>query len=226
MARVCLDYGHGGIDSGACYMDRKESDDVLALGKAVALELRRHAVIVDETRTADVTVSLEERSAFENRNTYDYFISFHRNAYQPEKAEGVETYTYITATEKSKPLAEKLQESLVELGFTDRGVKQANFHVLRETKAPAVLVEIGFIDNSSDNSLFDLKLDEIIKALAKAILTQLNIDYIEPTLAQREETTTLYRVMVGSYLIKENAEKQVQKLKSQGFDAVIMPYNR
>jgi N-acetylmuramoyl-L-alanine amidase len=125
---------------------------------------------VDKMRTSDVTVSLEERSAFENRNTYGYFISFHRNAYQPEKAEGVETYTYISATEYSKPLAQKLQESLVALDFTDRGAKQANFHVLRETKAPAVLVEIGFIDNSGENSLFDLKLTEIIKALAKAIL--------------------------------------------------------
>lgn len=61
----------------------------------MAAEVRRHGVVVDETRTTDTTVSLNDRSDFENRNTYDYFISFHRNAFQPEKAKGVETYTYL-----------------------------------------------------------------------------------------------------------------------------------
>lgn len=80
--------------------------------------------------------------------------------------------------EKSRELAESIQASLVILGFVDRGVKEANYHVLRETKAPAVLVEIGFIDNSEDNNLFDEKRSEIIKAIAKSILYELGIDYI------------------------------------------------
>ena len=97
MNRLCFDYGHGGEDPGACYNGRKESNDVLIIGRAVAGEIRRHGVTVDETRISDTTVSLTNRSAFENKNTYDYFISFHRNAYKPEKAEGVEVYTYLNA---------------------------------------------------------------------------------------------------------------------------------
>lgn len=58
-------------------------------------------------------------------------------------------------------------------------MKTANYQVLRETKAPAVLIEIGFIDNSQDNALFDAKRDEIIKAVAGAILSQLGLAYIE-----------------------------------------------
>lgn len=227
MSKLCFDYGHGGEDPGATYNDRRESDDVLSLGKEVAEEVRRHGVIVDETRTSDATVSLNDRSNFENRNTYDYFISFHRNAYEPEKAKGAETYTYLNPGEKSRELAESIQASLVILGFVDRGVKEANYHVLRETKAPAVLIEIGFIDNTEDNNLFDAKRNEIIKGLAKAILYELGIDYIESS-AETEETTgqSLYRVMAGSYAVRENAENQVQNLKSAGFEATIMIFNK
>lgn len=224
MSKLCFDYGHGGEDPGATYNDRRESDDVLSLGKEVAEEVRRNGVAVDEIRTSDSTVSLDERSNFENKNIYDYFISFHRNAFEPEKAKGVETYTYLNPGAKSQSLAESIQVSLVALGFTDRGVKEANYHVLRETKAPAVLIEIGFIDNSEDNNLFDEKRNEIIKAIAKAILAEVGIDYIEPS-AETEEAT-LYRVMAGSYAIRENAENQIKKLKEAGFDATIMIFNK
>ncbi|KLU76914.1 N-acetylmuramoyl-L-alanine amidase [Clostridium botulinum] len=234
MARLCFDYGHGGEDSGACYEGRKESNDVLSVGKAVAAEVRRYGITVDETRTSDATVSLGERSNFENRNSYDYFISFHRNAYEPEKARGAETYTYLSASTKAKVLAEKIQAGLVSIGFVNRGVKTANYHVLRETRCPAVLLEMGFIDNSSDNALFDSKRNEIVKAIAKAILSQLGIVYKEnksneATAQQKQQVTsgqTLYRVMAGSYKVRENAEKQIQKLKTAGFDAVIMIYNK
>lgn len=194
MARLCFDYGHGGEDSGACYNARKEANDVLSIGKAVASEVRRHGVIVDETRTSDVTVSLNNRSNFENRNTYDYFISFHRNAFKPEQARGVEIYTYLNADGSSKGLAEKIQGALVFLGFVNRGVKEANFHVLRETKAPAILIELGFIDNSSDNNLFDNKRIEIIKALSKAILNSLSIEYRD---IDNQNKFNSYRVKVN-----------------------------
>ncbi|MVX64216.1 N-acetylmuramoyl-L-alanine amidase [Clostridium chromiireducens] len=227
MSRLCFDYGHGGEDPGATYNDRRESDDVVSLGKEVAEEVRRHGITVDETRTSDDTVSLNDRSNFENGNTYDYFISFHRNAYEPEKARGVETYTYLNPGEKSRELAESIQASLVILGFVDRGVKEANYHVLRETKASAVLIEIGFIDNTEDNDLFDVKRNEIIKGLAKAILAQVGIDYVETSApTQAESGQTLYRVMAGSYSVRENAENQVQKLKDVGFDACIMIFNK
>lgn len=231
MSRLCFDYGHGGNDSGACYKGRRESNEVLSLGKAVAVEIRRHGVIVDEIRTSDATVSLNDRSGFENRNSYDYFISFHRNAFKPEQAKGAETYTYLSASTKAKALAEKIQAGLVSVGFVNRGVKTANYHVLRETRCPAVLIEIGFIDNSGDNNIFDSKRNEIIREIAKAILSQIGINYREndATTHQNQQSTggqTLYRVMAGSYAVRENAEKQMQKLKSAGFDACIMIFNK
>ncbi|MBU3191300.1 N-acetylmuramoyl-L-alanine amidase [Clostridium bowmanii] len=178
MVRLCFDYGHGGEDSGALYNGRKESNDVLSLGRAIASDIRRHGIIVDEIRTSDATISLRDRSNFENRSTYDFFISFHRNAYLPEQAKGAETYTYLNPGAKSKGLAKRIQASLVTMGFVNRGVKAANFHVLRETKSSAVLVEIGFIDNTNDNKVFDSKRSEIIKVLAKAILAEVGVSYI------------------------------------------------
>ena len=222
MARLCFDYGHGGEDSGAFYNGRKESNDVISLGKDIASELRSHGVIVDETRTSDVTVSLQTRSNFENRNIYDYFISFHRNAFKPEAASGVETYTYINQDSRSKSIADRIQTAIVNIGFVNRGVKKEDFHVLRETKAPAVLIELGFIDNTFDNNLFDSRRKEIIKAISKAILDQLGITYKEGSVSNFNNDKTLYRVMAGSFSVKENADKQVQKLKEAGFDATIM----
>ena len=226
MSRLCFDYGHGGNDPGACYNGRKESNDVLEIGKEVAKEVRRHGVIVDEIRTTDTTLSLQQRSNYENKNNYEYFISFHRNAFKPEAATGVETYTYLNQDARSKAMADKIQAAIVNLGFVNRGVKKANFHVLRETKAPAVLIELGFIDNSKDNSLFDSRKKEIIKAISKAILAQLGVTYKEESVSNSSDGKTLYRVMAGSFSIRENADKQVQKLKAAGFEATIMVFSK
>lgn len=228
MVKICLDYGHGGSDPGAVYKGRKESDDNLAIGKSVAAELRRHGIEVIETRTADKTVSLGERSSFANKKGYDYFISFHRNAFKPEQAKGVETFVYTAPSAKSVQLAEKIQKALVGIGLVNRGIKKANFHVLRETTGPAVLVEVGFLDNSGDNRLFDSKRNEIAVSIAKAVLSQLGITYKAPSGSQTapDNRQTLYRVMAGSYAVRENAKKQVERLKAAGFDATIMIHEK
>lgn len=222
MIKLCFDYGHGGNDPGAMYKGRKEKEDTLKIGLAVAELLRRHGIEIDETRDTDIAKSLRERSNFENRKKYDYFISFHRNAFKPEKAAGIETYTYIHQTQKAKSMAERIQRRLVGIDFTDRGVKKANFHVLRETKAPAVLMEIGFVDHTKDNELFDSRFDQIVIAIAKAILEEVGVMYKFSNIPS--SGGTLYRVMAGSYSKKENAQRQIEKLNSAGFDAVIMPY--
>ena len=109
----------------------------------------------------DTTLSLNARTKRENGAKYDYFISFHRNAIAPEKAYGAEVYTYPTGSDKAK----QLQDALVGVGFKNRGVKIANYYVLKYTKAPAVLLEVGFIDHTTDNKLFDGRFDEIVEAI-------------------------------------------------------------
>lgn len=178
---VCLDYGHGGKDSGAVLRDennnviRKEKDDIIVTGKAVATELRRHGVEVDETRKGDEYLTLTERVNIANQKNYNYFVSFHRNSASTDKANGVEVFT--TANSSAKDLAKSLQSNLVDVGFTDRGTKYANFTVISKTKAPAALMEIGFIINEKDNEIFDTKQKEIVRAITSAILGELGINY-------------------------------------------------
>lgn len=217
MAIICFDYGHGGRDPGAIYRDRKEKDDNLQVGMLVAKDLRRHGVRVDETRTWDKNMSLDERCNFESRKKYDYFLSFHRNAFKAEKARGVETYIYVNNNPIAKKLASRIQDSLVRIGFVDRGVKTGNFQVLRETIAPAILIELGFIDNTLDNEIFTKKNEKIVEGLSRAILDELGIKYKEKD--KKEEV--LYRVIAGSFNIKENAQKRVKDLKRAGFDSFI-----
>ena len=174
---VALDYGHGGYDPGAGYQGRQEKTDTIKLGKLVAADLRRHGVTVDETRKGDEYLSLEDRVKFANKKNYNYFVSFHRNAFMPEKAHGVETWTSKPANIKSTKLAKSIQSNLVGVGFLNRGVKEKNFYVVRWTKAPAVLIELGFIDHTIDNILYDTKQVEIVKAVTSAILGELGIKY-------------------------------------------------
>ena len=173
--RICFDYGHGGRDPGATYLGRRESDDVLRIGAELAQYLRSCGIIVDETRTGDRSVGLWERGRFENKDRYDYFISFHRNAFRPEVASGVETYIYQKGSLKAYDLARSIQQVLRQVGFRNRGIKKGNFYVLRNTRAPALLVEIGFIDNTRDNMIFDQRRQEIVGALGEAILSHCGV---------------------------------------------------
>lgn len=160
-----------------------------------------------------------------NAQNLDLFISLHLNAYvETEKAMGVETYTYST-TSSSRPVAERIQSNLVKsIGWTNRGVKTANFYVLKNTKAPAILVELGFCDSKKDMELWNT--EKIAVALYEAIT---NTTYTTTTTSNISSNTSskgdlYYRVIVGSYKDKNNAIAQQDKLKKAGFDSFLEAY--
>lgn len=171
MAKWLIDPGHGGSDPGATYKGRRESDDVLRLSKRVGEILAANGELVSYTRTVDTFISLSARSSMENRGAYNYFVSIHRNAVGAEVAKGVETHIYRKGG-AAEQLANKVNANLVGVGFVNRKVKVSNFHVLRETKCPSILIECGFIDHTSDNNLFDSKFEQIAQAIAKGCLAQ------------------------------------------------------
>lgn len=222
MARFLLDPGHGGFDSGAILAARKESNDVLNLSINVAALLKFNNQMVDFTRTTDVTVSLEDRTDKEIRGSYDYFISFHRNAFNGT-AQGVETYAYPT-DEVGKQLAQKIQTRL-EKFFKGRGVKTESFFVLKNTRCPAVLIETGFIDNVEDNKIYDSNLKEIVEAIAGGILAQVGVDMKLPS-NPTETEDVYYRVIAGSYKDRSNAESQKKALEEHGFSCFIDIYKK
>lgn len=147
--RVVIDAGHGGRDEGAVWGGVRESDLNLKVAKKVEAMLRAKNIPVTMTRTSDVFVSLSDRAAIANRYTDVIFVSIHFNAHRLTSVNGVETFY---ASEKGKPIAISIQRKVVGLVKTrNRYIKRGlNYAVLNKTKCPAVLVECGFISNTSE----------------------------------------------------------------------------
>jgi N-acetylmuramoyl-L-alanine amidase len=179
--KVCLDPGHGGTDPGAVGPGgTKEKDINLIVAKQVADHLGRHGVQVVMTRDGDQTVSLDQRCTISDNAGADLFVSIHCNAVEDRTAHGTETW-YVSPT--GQKLAQKVQTGLiVALGRADRGVKQGNKYVLKNTKAPAALVELAFISNPEEEKLLasaDFP-KRAAEAVARGVLAHLGVAWKEP----------------------------------------------
>ncbi|MCM3162608.1 N-acetylmuramoyl-L-alanine amidase [Metabacillus litoralis] len=167
---ITIDPGHGGKDSGAIGFGLQEKEVVLDVGLQVQKLLEAEGAKVIMTRKDDTFLDLPERAAVANNAKSSIFISLHINAATSESANGTETYwngNYESA--ESKKLAEKIQNRLIEkLGTRNRGVKDAGFYVIKYTKMPSVLAELGFISNEAEAA--KLKTAQFRKNAAEAIL--------------------------------------------------------
>ena len=165
---VYLDAGHGGYDPGASYFGISEKSLTLAIQSRVKAKLEAEGYQVVTTRTSDTYVDLTDRSRAANASESDIFVSIHINASGSSASQGIETYYYqpyaeypsrINATYHANPtrlsmsdtLANAIQSSLINAtGAQNQGVKRQTFAVLRETTAPAVLLELGFLSNPQE----------------------------------------------------------------------------
>ncbi|UII55694.1 N-acetylmuramoyl-L-alanine amidase [Cytobacillus spongiae] len=169
---IVIDPGHGGHDPGAIGFGILEKEVALSTALKLKSILTKSPFQFKLTRETDVYLSLEKRVEIAKQADADMFISIHSNAFNG-KANGTETYYYNSAYENpnaqdSKLLATKIQNRLlVAWNLYNRGVKHGNFHVIRENSMPAVLVELGFIDNQADNE--KLKSDAWRQKAAEAI---------------------------------------------------------
>lgn len=156
-----------------------------------------------------------------NAQKLDLFVSIHLNA---GGGHGTETYVYNGSSASHKAKAKAINDAVVSsCNFRNRGVKEANYYVLRETVAPAVLVEVCFVDSSEDKS--KLNTEAVAKALFKGIT---GTDYIPPAPAQNPSTGASgvkYRVVCGTFADKNNAIAQQEKLKKAGFDSFLVAIN-
>lgn len=166
---VVLDAGHGAKDSGAVGVTGKyEKNFNLAIVLKTAELLKKEDNIdVVLTRSDDTFLELKERAAIANNLNADIFISVHANSSASSSASGTETYYQ---REASKALANVMHKYLVKAtGLSDRGVRYGNFHVIRETKMPAVLLEVGYLSNKKDESL--LFTEELQNKVAASIVS-------------------------------------------------------
>ena len=226
--KICIDPGHGGADPGAVGpTGLKEKDVNLAVGLKLA-ELLKPIAEVKLTRTKDIAVSLKDRAAIANSFKCDYFISIHSNSFTDRKVGGVETWAYAPGGNGEK-LAKVVQAELVKAtGFANRGVKfNSKFAVLRDTKAPAILTETGFISNPAEEKLLKTTAfqEKIARAIAQGVANRIGKKLPEPKPAVAPASGKLYRVQIGAYRVKANAEVQLAKAKKAGFtDAFITEY--
>jgi N-acetylmuramoyl-L-alanine amidase len=148
-AAIMLDAGHGGSDTGAIGITNcNESDIVLGTTQQLQRKLESMGYEVVQTRSDNSFVSLGERADYANEVLPMIFVSIHANSIENPEFTGVMTFHYAGSKEGEK-LASAIQRYLLSsTGAVDRGVRTANFFVLRETVVPAVLVEIGFLTNS------------------------------------------------------------------------------
>ena len=166
--KIFLDAGHGGKDSGAVSGKRTEKADVLKLVKAIGPKLEAKGFTVGYSRTSDIYETPSKKAQDSNNFKADYFFSFHRNCYNG-RANGYENLYYSTSTYKASIMNQVLK-GMTGIGFTNRGnVKRTNLAVLKHTKAPALLFEVGFIDNTKDNKIFDSHFNDIVKIYVDAI---------------------------------------------------------
>ncbi|HFI0620303.1 TPA: GBS Bsp-like repeat-containing protein [Streptococcus suis] len=189
---IYIDPGHGGVDPGATYGGIQEKNLAMSVANKLKSNLIQMGYQVLMTRTGDYNVDFKtERSQMANQSNADLFISLHFNAtgLGTTRTSGIETYWYQydpeyqpkinkdkhndpTRLAESEILAKQVQSSLInETGAVNRGVRRETFAVLRETDIPAVLVELGFMDNPTE--LQTIKQDayhaKLAKALAKGI---------------------------------------------------------
>ena len=177
---IVVDPGHGGWDNGASWEGRLEKDDNLRLGLEVYKELGAQGIPAIMTRSSDEFITLADRATIANDAGADLFVSLHRNSYpeQTPTANGVENYIYLTAPEETTGKAAQLVlEEVVEVGVqADRGVSRGDYYVLRKTNMPAMLLEMGFINNDIDNQLFDEHLHDYAKAIVRGIMRYFKLD--------------------------------------------------
>ncbi|MCO0597359.1 N-acetylmuramoyl-L-alanine amidase [Peribacillus butanolivorans] len=161
--KIIIDAGHGPNTPGKRSPDgMREYTFNSRVADVMRDELEKYeGVTVIFTHADGTDVPLKDRTNKANKAGADVFISLHANANTGKMGDwgGIDTFVYKTNPKASRALADVVQRNLIEAtGLRNRGVKTADFHVLRESKMTAILIEHGFMDSTTDLPL--LKTDE------------------------------------------------------------------
>ena len=211
MKKVFIDIGHGGEDSGAIGRLFNEKEYNLIIGNKVIDKLKNYNCEVFYSRNTDKTVSLEDRVKLSDKYNCDIFVSIHCNSSPNTSATGFESFSYNGNSELQNRLH---KEVIKDLPLVDRGMKTANFYVLRETNAKAVLLELGFISNLNDSGILNANVESVANSIVRGIILYLGLSQIS---SNRE----VYRVCVGSYTVRANAENMLKQLEKDGYKPFI-----
>lgn len=213
--KIYIDPGHSSIDPGAVgYVVERD------VNEKVSKYMNEHlqANYVCETLVGSITVdSLSAIAAEANTWGADLFVSNHFNAGGGDGWEG------LVYSSKNLALGQVFEKHVKAAGQNSRGVKyRPDLGVLRLTNMPAVLNEGAFVDNWNDIKDWDEdhELKKLGEAYAAAAAEYLGLE--KKAAPAPEPSDTLYRVQVGAYRVKANAEAMQAKLKADGYSAMIV----
>src|SRR5690606_37384459 len=181
----------------------------------------------DPTGKSDVP--LKARTDKANKAKADVLVSIHHNALAGKWGThgGTEVFTYLGNWPDAERLAKLVLDRIVKAyGLRNRGLKKANFHMVRESAMPAILIEGGFMDATVDNVKMrdDKVLDAAGKAIAEGVAEYLGLKKKvtpKPAPAPSKPSGKLYRVQIGAYSKKANADAQAAKAKRAGYSPYI-----
>ena len=213
--KVFIGVGHGGWETGAYANGIKEKDVNLTTALACNEVLVRHGVEPLMSRTTDEEDTLRQEINECNAFDPDLAVDLHHNA---GKGDGVEVFHSVVGG-TGKELAQKIHYEIVALGQNSRGVKTREeddgsdwYGFIRETKAPAVIVEYAFLDNNKDVQFVDTEAEQKANgvATAKGILKKLGIDYVP----KKEESATAGTIVTLPILKKGNKGEEVKAVQA------------
>ena len=232
MPKVFIGVGHGGSDSGASSGGLIEKNLALVTALACKEFLVSHGVEVKMSRERDEDDTISQEVQECNQYRPNLALEIHYNA---GGGDGLEIYRYRGGGESLKA-AQKAETRLLQAGQNSRGirVKLGNYGLdyymwIRETKAPAILIEVGFVDNPTDRQLFDTEEEQrkLGQAIAYGVLDYFNISFKDVTTTQpiTDSTEKIYRVQVGAFKNITNAEKLKNELSTKGYSSFITNVN-
>ena len=182
---------------------------------------------VDDT-TGATDVTLANRCKKANSFGADFYLSIHHNAgINGGKGGGVVAYVYTKVDDTTKAWQKDLYNAIIKRtglkGNRATPLAASNLYEVRCTTMPAVLMECGFMDSATDVPviLTEEYADQVATACVEVIVKKGKLTKKQPTPVPETESGAIYRVQVGAYKDKANAEKLVASLKKDGYDAYI-----
>jgi N-acetylmuramoyl-L-alanine amidase len=214
--KICIDPGHGGKSPGAAGDYSVEKDLNLELSLKLEAVLKEMGIEIVMTRKEDSYLSLQERCSIANGSGCDYFLSIHCNGYKDSNASGTGTY-YYEGSGEGRAFASAIQSAAAGYnGNMDRGVRTADFYVLRKTVMPAVLLETAFITNKYEEDMLNNRewQDGFTKNLGRAVGKYFAMEF-----PGSNSRNIIYRVFhnevqKGAFKVKGNAVDMLDNILS------------
>jgi len=175
-ALVVVDAGHGGKDPGTMVGGTYEKNIDLQVARKVASLLSQQGINVVLTRDADEFIELEERADIANRRDADLFVSIHADSAPDRSISGYTLYVAGDASREAYQAAQAVSAAMSRTGSHTRGIREADYKVLVQTRCPAVLIELGYLSNFTDAR--HLQDNAFQNRLAQAIASGI-LDYLQ-----------------------------------------------